>query len=136
MSAVNNIWENPVKTPSRDEIIEEKLRHIVGRLERMETIGKNDYLKLDPVESTALAIVLKERIAEYTMRRYSTEREQTDMEMVRQQRMMAQRAAQAVQPGQFHAVLSSGSGGGGTGLNQVGAIHAVGQPVKKSWWKP
>ena len=107
--------------PTRDEIIEDKLRHILGRLERMERIGKKDYLQLDPVEATALTIVLKERVAEYTMKRYATDREQEQIEMTRQQRLLAlhaQAQAQAIQPGQMVNV----SGGGGF--------------TKKAWWKP
>jgi hypothetical protein len=103
-----------MKIPTRNEIIEDKLRHILGRLERMEKVGKKDYLQLDPVEATALAIVLKERVAEYTMKRYATDREHEQIEMTRQ----AQMQPQVIQPGQMVNV----SGGGGV--------------TKKAWWKP
>ena len=109
-----------MKIPTRNEIIEDKLRHILGRLERMEKVGKKDYLQLDPVEATALAIVLKERVAEYTIQRYATDREQEQIEMTRQAKIVMQHGAraQAIQPG-----LAVGlSGGGGV--------------TKKSWWKP
>lgn len=87
----------------------------------MEKVGKKDYLQLDPVEATALAIVLKERVAEYTIQRYATDREQEQIEMTRQQRLLAlhaQAQAQALPAG-----LAVGlSGGGGV--------------TKKAWWKP
>jgi hypothetical protein len=116
MSAIHHHpWGETVinKVPTRDEIIEDKLRHIISRLERMEKVGKKDYLQLDPVEATALAIVLKDRVADYTIKRYATDREQEQIEMTRQ----AARA-QALPAG-----LAVGlSGGGGV--------------TKKSWWKP
>ncbi|MGI9137316.1 MAG: hypothetical protein ACR2JS_09715 [Candidatus Nanopelagicales bacterium] len=142
MSAINHVWENPVKIQSREEIIEDKLRHVVGRLERMERVGEKDYLQLNPVEATALSIVLKEKIAELTMNRYSTEREQRELAMAHQAQLFAQRGggmAQAIQSGQVYAVSVGGGGsGGGQGGNNGSGYYPPpsGKPVKKPWWKP
>jgi hypothetical protein len=123
MSAIHHHpWGETVinKVPTRDEIIEDKLRHIISRLERMEKVGKKDYLQLDPVEATALAIVLKDRVADYTIKRYATDREQEQIEMTRQAKIVMQQAARAQA---LPAGLAVGlSGGGGV--------------TKKSWWKP
>lgn len=86
----------------------------------MEKVGKKDYLQLDPVEATALAIVLKDRVADYTIKRYATDREQEQIEMTRQAKIVMQQAARAQA---LPAGLAVGlSGGGGV--------------TKKSWWKP
>lgn len=119
---------------TRESIIEDKLRHIVGRLERMERVGEKDYLLLNPVEATALSIVLKEKIAELTMNRYSTEREQRELAEMQRAQLFAQRGgmAQAIQPG---AVISVG-GGQALTKKELATIEGLKEARKKSWWKP
>ena len=64
---------------SRDEIIEDRVRHIIPQLERAERLGRHEYVKLSPVDATVLAIVLKEKVAELTMKRYATEKEEAEL---------------------------------------------------------
>jgi hypothetical protein len=105
MSAVNHFWENPMinRAPSRDELIEDRVRHIIPQLERAERLGRHEYVKLSPVDATVLAIVLKEKVAELTMKRYATDVEETTLR-------------QAMQP-QVFAYGGGGSGGMGMAIS-------------------
>lgn len=160
MGAINQVWEGNVRVQSREEIIEEKLRHILGKLERMEVLGKDEYLKLNPVEATALSLVLKQHVAEYVMKRYAVAAEEQAMEQIRQVKISTHhmQQAQALQS----KLMSQGlvgvgntgaltlGGNGGSGGNYIGAANAaqsstntwtgyappetVGKPIKKKWW--
>ena len=60
---------------AREKVIEEQLRHILPKLENCQRIGKGYFLRLSVVELTAMQVVLGERVAELTIKRYSTRKE-------------------------------------------------------------
>lgn len=99
MGAINQAWETPVtmKTFSRDELIEDRVRHIIPQLERAERLGRHEYVKLSPVDATVLAIVLKEKAAELTMKRYATDKEEAELYAVRQPQVFMNAGVQAQQ---------------------------------------
>jgi hypothetical protein len=74
---------------NRDEIFEDRIRHIIPQLERAERLGRHEYVKLSPADATVLAIVLKEKAAELTMKRYATDVEETTLRQAMQPQVFA-----------------------------------------------
>lgn len=80
---------------TRDEIIEQRARHIIPLIENAERIGRHEFVKLSPVDAAVLVLLLKEKVAELTMKRYATDKEEADLYATRQSSGMFMNAHQA-----------------------------------------
>ena len=84
---------------SRDEIIEQRARHIIPLLEAAERIGRHEYVKLSPVDTTVLVLLLKEKVAELTMKRYSADAEEETLRQSMQPQIFAVGGGMVIQGG-------------------------------------
>jgi hypothetical protein len=77
------------KISTREEIIEDRVRHIIPQIEAAERLGRHEYVKLSPVDATVLAVILKEKVVELTMKRYATDKEETELYMATKPQVFA-----------------------------------------------
>ena len=78
-----------MRPSTRDEIIEDRVRHIIPQLEKAERLGRHEYVKLSPVDTTVLVLLLKEKVAELTMKRYATDAEEIEIHNLTQPKLWA-----------------------------------------------